>query len=443
MAGRPMPNMMVPGTYIWESVPHLYEVTAVPTAVAAFLGKSKEVASGKTIAWWSDSFTGFHRWLATQVPAAEANAVAAKLARDGDTDIAHNIEQHFAGSGDQHPLTEDAIEELRAGIGIGKLKTNTMLFHSVYAFFANGGHRCLTILTSESEAGYENAIAALTEHGDVTIVAAPEHGHDPVLAQQLTEHCADMGNRMAILQLPGEATEKTAVAPNVKPAEYAAAYFPWIHMPMPGGAPDPVTGRVPTVRIPPCGHVAGAWSASDREKGVFYAPANVPLAAVASFTAPLSEAQQSDLLIRTKGRVNCLRSIPGLGPMVWGARTLDPDVNRRYVNVRRLMNFLEASIKASTRWAVFQPVDQHLWGALRGQVGSFLHDQWLSGALRGDVASDAFRVVCDASNNPAGSIAAGKVIVDIAVAPVRPAEFILFRITQTAGPVSELVHPGA
>ncbi|MFF4602763.1 phage tail sheath family protein [Streptomyces sp. NPDC001339] len=443
MASRPMPNMVVPGSYIWETVPHLYEVTAVPTAVTAFVGKSNEAEAGKAIAWWSDSFTDFHRWLATRVPAAVAHAVATKLEQGGHADVAQNIQQHFADTDNPPPLSEDAIEELRANIGVDQLKTSTTLFHSVYAFFANGGGRCLTVLTGQSDTSYEGAIDALTEHADVTIVAAPDDGHDPVVASKLADHCAQMGNRMVILQLPSDVTAKTATAPNVTSAEYAAVYFPWINMPTPGGVPDPGTGRVPTVPVPPCGHVAGAWSTSDRSNGVFYAPANMPLVAVDSFTASLSEAQQHDLMLRTESKVNCLRSFPGLGPMVWGARTLDKDLNRRYVNVRRLMSFLEASIKASTRWAVFQPIDQHLWGALRGQVGSFLHDQWLSGALRGDVASDAYRVLCDASNNPADSIAAGKVVVDIAVAPVRPAEFILFRITQTAGPVTLLAHPNA
>ncbi|MEV4443098.1 phage tail sheath C-terminal domain-containing protein [Streptomyces sp. NPDC049577] len=519
------PGLTVPGPYIEELTRAMYEVTPVPTAVTAFIGKfgrppvsgapsdpghtggqndtghkasvkngkekkedneedNEEQKTGRPVGHreavpmsrWVDGFGEFHRWLLSLISSDVARSAAVQVLKrirfpveilDGmdwpadvlswrpsegrlpgqlaGLEICENIARHFGffqsgqGSHETVPaLSAESLDTLAELVQLEDLPVSDSLVGAVYGFFANGGERCLVVFTGPGDAPYEKPLDVLRHNAEVTIVTAPDDdGHDTLVARKLAEHCAEMGNRMVILHLPGEATAKTATAPNVMPAEYAAVYFPWVTMTVPVNSAR--TGRPAVITVPPCGHVAGAWAASDRDSGVFYAPANIPLVAADSFTVTLSDKQQEKI----SQQVNCLRDFPGQGKTIWGARTLDPDVNRRYVNVRRLMNFLEASIKASTRWAVFQPVDQHLWGALRGQVGSFLHDQWLSGALRGDVASDAFRVVCDASNNPAGSIAAGKVIVDIAVAPVRPAEFILFRITQTAGSVALLAHPNA
>ena len=131
--------------------------------------------------------------------------------------------------------------------------------------------------------------------------------------------------------------------------------------------------------------------------------------------------------------VNVTRAFGTRGIRIWGARTLSSDPSWRYINVRRLFNFLETSIKNGTNWVVFEPNDAALWARVRRTVNAFLLGMWRSGALFGATAGEAFFVKCDGENNPPESIDEGRLIIDIGVAPVKPAEFVVFRISQIAG----------
>jgi phage tail sheath protein FI len=138
--------------------------------------------------------------------------------------------------------------------------------------------------------------------------------------------------------------------------------------------------------------------------------------------------------------VNCIRAFPGRGIRIWGARTLSSDSAWRYLNVRRLFNYLEDSILNATQWVVFEPNDEALWARIRRTISAFLVNEWRKGALFGLTPEDSFYVKCDAETNPTESIDIGQVICEIGVAPVKPAEFVIFRLAQISGGTAEVAE---
>ncbi|MCW2984727.1 MAG: phage tail sheath family protein [Conexibacter sp.] len=234
--------------------------------------------------------------------------------------------------------------------------------------------------------------------------------------------------RMVILDPPPglNASDVAEWRDGISPVnEYATLYWPWIEV------MDPVANA--PLQIPPSGHIAGAWSGVDSQRGVHKAPANVNLSGVLRPVADVSDAGQEPL---NAAGINCLRSFPGRGTMVWGARTLEsPPGDWRYINLRRLFNYLTASIMEGTAWAVFEPNDKVLWDQLTVSVSNFLTTAWRSKALSGASPHEAFFVRCDAHTNPPDLINLGEININIGVAPVKPAEFVVFTIS--------LYQPGA
>ena len=196
---------------------------------------------------------------------------------------------------------------------------------------------------------------------------------------------------------------------------------------------DAVKGRG-TVRIPPSGHVAGVYARSDAERGVHKAPANEVVRGATGLPIQVTRAEQD--MLNPIG-VNCIRSFPGRGIRIWGARTLSSDASWRYINVRRLFNMVEESIEGGTQWVVFEPNDRDLWARVRRDVTAYLKTVWSSGALFGSTPQEAFYVKCDDELNPPEVRDLGQLIVEIGLAPVKPAEFVIFRISQWAGPAAE------
>ncbi|OLR92402.1 phage tail sheath family protein [Actinokineospora bangkokensis] len=241
--------------------------------------------------------------------------------------------------------------------------------------------------------------------------------------QALMAHCELMSDRVAILDPPPGLNSQQVRDWRTEFAgydsKYAALYWPWVQ------AMDPITGN--RVSLPPSGHLAGVWARSDETRGVHKAPANEVIRGVVALQTVISRSEQE--LLNPLG-VNCLRAFPGQGIRVWGARTLSSDPEWRYVNVRRLFNFIEESILNGTNWVVFEPNDEYLWESVQRVVGAFLQRVWRSGALVGRSAAEAYFVKCDAENNPPESRDAGNLIIEIGVAPVKPAEFVVFRISQ-------------
>jgi phage tail sheath protein FI len=274
----------------------------------------------------------------------------------------------------------------------------------------------------------------------ITMIAAPDiavaqaNGSidlDAMKAVQagMLAHCELMGNRMAILDTPAGMNAQQASDWRVNTtgfdSKFGVLYWPWIQM------FDPTTGKNAT--FPPSGHIAGLWSRNDDTRGVFKAPANEILLGAVGVEYPVTRGEMD--MLNPQG-VNSIKSFPGRGIRVWGARTLSSDAEWRYVNVRRYFNYLEESILQGTQWAVFEPNDENLWGRIRRTISAFLVNEWRSGALFGSSPSEAFFVKCDGENNSAESVDLGMVIVEVGVAPVKPAEFVIFRLSQFSGGTS-------
>ncbi|MEW1905396.1 phage tail sheath family protein [Streptomyces sp. NPDC056488] len=236
-------------------------------------------------------------------------------------------------------------------------------------------------------------------------------------------HCEQMGDRVAVLDTPPGLNAQQVRTWRMDEAgydsRYATLYYPWVRV------FDPALGRNTTV--PPSGHIAGVWARSDAERGVHKAPANEVIRGAVDLDIRLSKGEQD--LLNPIG-VNCVRAFPGRGIRIWGARTLSSDPAWRYLNVRRLFNYLEESILLGTQWVVFEPNDDRLWSSIRRNVTAFLTEEWRRGALFGRTADEAFYVKCDRENNPQESIDQGRVVCEIGVSPVKPAEFVVFRLAQ-------------
>jgi phage tail sheath protein FI len=275
---------------------------------------------------------------------------------------------------------------------------------------------------------------------DITMIAAPDlmiaHrqgliSDDDAKAVQtaMISHAELMGNRMAILDTPSGLNAQEAADWRENKAGYdskfAVTYWPWITV------FDAAVGH--NIEFPPSGHMAGIWSRNDDTRGVFKAPANEVIQGAVGVELNVTRGEMD--LLNPMG-VNAIKAFPGRGIRVWGGRTLSSDAEWRYINVRRYFNYLEESILQGTQWCVFEPNDDRLWGRIRRTISAFLVNEWRSGALFGAKADQAFFVKCDGDNNTAESIDAGMVIVEIGVAPVKPAEFVIFRLAQFSGGTS-------
>jgi uncharacterized protein len=242
-------------------------------------------------------------------------------------------------------------------------------------------------------------------------------------------HCEIMGDRIAILDSPpglnAQQVKEWRVDKAGYDSKYAALYWPWIR------TLDPSSGA--NVFVPPSGHLAGIWGRNDDTRGVHKAPANEVVRGAVSLQTRITK-NEHDLL--NPVGINCIRAFPAQGIRVWGARTLSSDPAWRYLNIRRLFNYLEESILGGTNWVVFEPNDQALWAKLRRTIASFLVNEWRKGALFGLTPDDAFYVKCDDETNPTEGIDAGQVVCEIGVAPVKPAEFVIFRLAQYSGGTS-------
>jgi phage tail sheath protein FI len=281
-----------------------------------------------------------------------------------------------------------------------------------------------------------SGIEGLESIEEVTMVIAPDLmsaykkgiiGDDALVGLQkaMLAHCERMQDRVAILDAPPgldpqdmlEWRNKTMID-----SEYGTLYYPWIKVLDPL---DPTGKRL--LSIPPSGHMAGIWARTDSERGVHKAPANEVIRGAVDVASQVTDGEQG--LLNPKG-VNCIRTFGTRGIRVWGARTLSSDAAWKYINVRRLFNYVEESIRLGTQWAVFEPNDFSLWQKLKRDITNFLMGPYRDGALFGATPEQAFYVKCDSETNPPDVIDRGMVICEIGICPVKPAEFVIFRITQ-------------
>jgi phage tail sheath protein FI len=262
------------------------------------------------------------------------------------------------------------------------------------------------------------AALELDPYRDVALVYAPGATYE--IAKKLIDHCELLRFRFAVVDAlkslaPGDLNPRNQLTDS----EFAGFYYPWIVI------SDPKTGA--RKLVPPGGHVVGVYARTDTDRGVFKAPANEIVRGVLDLEVDINDSKQD--LLNPLG-VNAIRQFPGRGIRVWGARTITSNALWKYVSVRRLFIFLERSIYEGTQWVVFEPNDPRLWARVTDTIRIFLRAQWRLGALYGRTEEQAFFITCDETVMSQDDILNGRLICEIGIAPVRPAEFVVFRIFQ-------------
>lgn len=267
--------------------------------------------------------------------------------------------------------------------------------------------------------GNRTGIQALEDIDEVSICLAPCMWSSVVHAG-LIGHCEALTDRFAILDPKDDLSiEQIREFREPYDTKYAALYYPWVEV------RDPLAKR--NVELAPSGHMAGIYARVDVERGVHKAPANEVVRSITKLMQDVTKREQ-DLL--NPRNINVLRFFPGRGNRVWGARVVTSDASWKYINVRRLFIYVEESIDEGTQWVVFEPNDEPLWARVRATITNFLISTWRSGALQGAKPDEAFFVKCDRTTMTQDDIDNGRLICVIGIAPVKPAEFVIFRIQQ-------------
>jgi uncharacterized protein len=327
----------------------------------------------------------------------------------------------------------------------GGLDPGSMLGYAIRHFYDNGGRDAYVLriagaddaITSPAEAAFQTALAALFAVGGAAdrielfnIICVPGLVDGPTI-QIMQQHARA---RRAFLIVDCAETETVATALDSlvdrigADAANSALYFPWIE------APDPLQHNALRA-FPPCGFVAGIFARTDAARGVWKAPAGTEAVVVGATGLALlvDDAENGELAPHA---INCVRSFPGRGTCVFGARTLAGDNDRgsewKYVPVRRMALFLEESLLRGTRWAVFEPNDERLWAQLRLSTGAFMHGLFRQGAFQGATPAQTWFVKCDAATTTQADIDRGVVNIVVGFAPLKPAEFVILRLQQIA-----------
>jgi len=300
----------------------------------------------------------------------------------------------------------------------------------------------LTAVDFIGDVAERSGINGLEALDDVSLILCPDlmAGYDgsnnakemvKQVQTAMITHCENLKYRFALLDTPpGLNAQQAKEWRNYVnfDSSYAAMYYPWIEVADLSDSPQ--TSKM----IPPSGHMVGIYNRADSERGVHKAPANEVVLGATNLEITLTKGEQDTL---NPIGVNCIRAFPGRGIRVWGARTLSSDGSWRYINVRRLFIMVGASLEANMGWVVFEPNDSTLWAKVRRDVTSFLRLVWRSGALFGSTPEQAFYVKCDEELNPSEVRDLGQLIIEIGLAPVKPAEFVIFRLSQWAGANAE------
>lgn len=373
-----MPEFLAPGVYVTESGEPPRPIEGVTTSIAGFVGQTER---GPFTAQLVSSWKEFEAWYGHFVDRPPANPVARYLP------------------------------------------------YAVRGFFENGGQR-LYIARVERGAGidqYRAGLAALATIDEISVVAIPDDAVIPDVVGALLKHCEEIRYRIAVLDSTDgqQSGDLSALRP---PADsvWGAFYLPWVRVP----ATHTASG---SILVPAAGHIAGIYARADRERGVHKAPANEPVLGLSEDGQPLARliTEREQTVLNANG-VNVIRDFrtAGRGIMVWGARTMSADPEWRYVNVRRLFIYLERSIDLGTKWVVFEPNSEPTWAAVRLSIQAFLLAEWRKGVLVGAKPDEAFFVRCDRTTMTQADVDSGRLVCEIGVAPVKPAEFVIFRIGQ-------------
>lgn len=313
-------------------------------------------------------------------------------------------------------LPEDAEETAVASVSFGGGSNGSVASISAADFIG-----------TDNGAGKRTGIQSFLDNDVVSIMAVPGVT-DPNVQLMLVAHCESLASRFAVLDIPRDAKKVQDVIAHrdIFDSNYAALYHPWLTV------FDPLDKK--NIAIPPSGSVLGIYARSDNTRGVHKAPANEVVRACVGLDCQFNKGEQD--ILNPKG-VNLIRSFPGQGIRVWGARTASSNPSWKYINVRRLFIFIEESIKANTNWAVFEPNDEVLWVRVQRTISVFLTGLWRSGSLAGSSPEEAFFVNIGRNTMSQDDIDNGRLICVIGVAPVKPAEFVIFRISQKTSESAE------
>ncbi|WP_457644548.1 phage tail sheath subtilisin-like domain-containing protein [Persephonella sp.] len=405
-----MSSYNTPGVYIKEVEIGSKPIEGVSTSVAAFIGMTEKGDMNKPtlITSWAEFISKFGRYVQ-----------------------------------EKEDLSDQEEEEKRNKLNLSS---------SVYGFFQNGGKRCYIVRVSNTDAtsiigtdggpGNRTGIHSLKEIDEISIVAAPGIT-DKGVQKAIIQHCEEMKDRFAILDMPEDTTKakaETYIEDNELGSKngYAAIYYPWIKVFVELEKEKETTGeggettketslKLEEMFVPPSGYIAGVYARTDSERGVHKAPANETIAGVIELKVKITNADQDGL---NKKNINCIRSFPGRGIRVWGARTIASNSLWRYVNVRRLFLYIEESIEEGIQWVVFEPNDKNLWDRVSQSISAFLLSLWRDGALMGSTPEEAFFVKCDETTMTQDDINNGRLVCEVGIAPVRPAEFVIIKIAQ-------------
>lgn len=394
-------SYLSPGVYVEEVDRGSKPIEAVGTNTVGFLGESSKGPTNETvlITNWSQFVKTFGDF------------------KDCSEHLAHAVYGFFNNGGSRCFVVnvgapDQPKVETKAAQGDKKDEKAAAPVHT------GGGGRDALYIGRDGGPGARTGLKCFDEVDEIAIVAAP--GQTSAAVQDaLLSHCETRKDRFAILDSPETITGGVDKLPKPRDSKYGAYYFPWIQV------YDPDKGNI---FVPPSGHIAGVYSRTDSERGVHKAPANELVRGALGLKYNVSKGEQD--LLNPKG-INAIRFMNG-GIRIWGARTLSSDPSWRYINVRRLFIMVESSIERATQWVVFEPNDHRLWKRVQRTISSFLTLLWRNGALMGTSPEQAFYVKCDEETNPPEVIDAGQLVVEIGLAPVKPAEFVIFRIGQMA-----------
>ena len=375
----------------------------------------------------------FQRFANTPSSAADARGLPIVITRvASQVGSAFDVLEALFGPGDPTLLLVPNAEEARRRVTpADKLTLGVSRATPLFLAGGNDGQRP-GALEYEGEAdlrrGYSLGLKQFEDIEDIAMVAAPgsTYGYENHrteangVMRQLIAHAEAMRYRVALLDSGDKLPISEVRGLRAKlDSKHAALYYPWVTV------LDPVTRR--EINLPPSGFVAGICARNDIERGVYKAPANEVVRLALGFETLLNKGQQE--VLNPEG-INCFRYFEGRGFRLWGARTISSDPEWKYLNVRRYFAYLERSIDKGTQWAVFEPNGDALWANVRRTIADFLLNEWQSGALLGDKPEKAFFVRCDRSTMTQNDLDNGRLICLVGVAPLKPAEFVIFRIGQ-------------
>ncbi|MEM7038761.1 MAG: phage tail sheath C-terminal domain-containing protein [Bacteroidota bacterium] len=459
-----MADYKTPGIYIEEVSSLPPSVVAAETAIPAFVGYTESGA-----------------------PASASAAEPTKI-----SSMLEYTSRYGGPAGEAYTVTLDADDNITDVSPTNGALTGFNMYYALKLFFENGGADCYIVSVGDysatlSDESLKAGLNTLAKEDEPTMLLFPDA---PTIGdldkyygvfQQALAQCYDLKDRIVLVDTMNDgdtAVDDLRNKIGTKYLSYGAAYYPWLKSiyayhyqdaditlsQSSRNNGDPYSGTLAdysdassatydsgfsamvakeleneAVILPPSSAMAGVYTAVDNDRGVWKAPANVSLSSVSGPTLKINDAEQESLNVDSTGgkSVNAIRYFSGLGNLVWGARTLNGNSREwRYISTRRYYNFVEDSLRTATQWAVFEPNDAQTWATLRGMIWSFLSDQWRQGALTGAKEEEAFFVnVGKGSTMTEQDILDGKLIIEIGMAVVRPAEFIIMRFshyTQTS-----------